>query len=136
MSPTLTKLISLSALAALAACNKPTVPVMDNVIAKLTQTDVSVTNIQTPPRNGKGPMPSTFKEQITFSVTETAPKGGQVFTCAERAHCDALFAYFNSLKGIAGPYLYQSKSGLLVAQFNSGLAPATADKLHNAITEF
>ncbi|MGQ0287139.1 hypothetical protein ACT2CV_08045 [Pasteurellaceae bacterium 22721_9_1] len=77
-----------------------------------------------------------FKERFAFSIPEVAPKGGQAFICGEKMHCDPVYAYFNALKDLAGPYLYQSPNGKVVIQLNSGLTPETAQKLEQAIKKY
>lgn len=46
------------------------------------------------------------------------------------------FAYFDALKNIAGPYLYQSPNGKVVLQLNAGLTEETAKKLEQAISKY
>lgn len=77
-----------------------------------------------------------FKQRFEFSIPEVAPKGGQMFVCNEKKDCDPIFAYYDSLKGLAGPFLYQSPKGVVVLQLNSGLKEETAKKLEKAISGF
>jgi hypothetical protein len=60
-------------------------------------------------------------------------RGGQFFICDTKQNCDAIFAYFDALKALAGPYLYQSPSGTVVVQLNSGLSPEEAFKYEAAV---
>lgn len=53
--------------------------------------------------------------------------------CDTKQNCDAIYAYFDALKAIAGPYLYQSDGGRVVLQLNSGLTPETAAKFAETI---
>lgn len=73
------------------------------------------------------------QKATAFEVPSVAPKGGQVFVCSTKQNCDAIYAYFDALKALAGPYLYRSPSGAVVAQLNSGLDAATADTFKAAI---
>lgn len=43
------------------------------------------------------------------------------------------FPKYDALKALAGPYVYQSPSGTVVAQLNSGLTPDEAKKFEQAI---
>lgn len=79
------------------------------------------------------PMPNSYEERLSFTLPDVAPKGGQVFTCRNKQNCDALYAYFDALKGIGGPYYYQSAGGTVVAQLNSGLTPDTAAKFQEIV---
>ena len=78
-------------------------------------------------------MPNSASAHYVFEVPSVAPKGGQVFVCSTKQNCDAIYAYFDALKALAGPYLYRSPSGAVVAQLNSGLDAATADTFKAAI---
>jgi hypothetical protein len=60
-------------------------------------------------------------------------KGGQYFICDTKQNCDAIFAYYDALKALAGPYTYQSGSGLVVVQLNSELTPDAAAKVADAL---
>jgi transcriptional regulator with XRE-family HTH domain len=79
------------------------------------------------------PVPKSYTAHQAFEVASVAPKGGQVFTCDTKQNCDAIFAYFDALKALAGPYTYQSPGGTVVAQLNSGLKPDEAAKFAAAI---
>jgi hypothetical protein len=80
------------------------------------------------------PVPKSFTAHQAFEIASVAPKGGQYFICDSKKNCDAIYAYFDSLKALAGPYLYQSPSGTVVVQLNSGLKPDDAAKYEQAVT--
>lgn len=103
------------------------------VLDALTKGGVPFSDVQNPPRDPSSPLPNSYKDRFTFALPSVAPKGGQVFICAEKAHCDAIYAYFDALKALAGPYLYRSKDGLVIVQLNSGLTPDTADPVKAAL---
>ena len=84
--------------------------------------------------NSKTVVPKVFIEDVQFSVPSLGDRGGHVLSCASKSDCDQLVDYYSKLKALAGPYLYQSKDGLVVAQLNSGLTPAEAAK-YQAIVE-
>lgn len=84
-------------------------------------------------RQPDSPLPNSYDERIGFAVAEVAPKGGQIFVCRTKTHCDALYEYFTLLIGLAGPYTYQSAGGTVVAQLNSGLTPDTAAKFQEIV---
>lgn len=75
-------------------------------------------------------VPQSYTAHATFEV---AGKPGQVFVCDTKRNCDAIFAYFDALKALAGPYTYQSGSGLVVVQLNSALTPTDAAKVEQAV---
>ena len=111
-----------------AGCSKPAPPTADGVLASLRSAGVELTDVRRPPRDPSSPLPNSYTERVEFSLPVVAPKGGQVFVCDKPEHCDAIHAYFQVLKALAGPYIYRSKSGVVVAQLNSGLEPAAAEK--------
>ena len=96
------------------------------VIDRFNAAGLGVSDVTVAERDPDSPLPNSYQERLRFTVAEVAPAGGQVFTCDTKRNCDALFAYFDALVALAGPYLYQSPDGLVVAQLNSGLTPATA----------
>lgn len=96
------------------------------LVDALTKGNVALSDVQTPSRDPSSPLPNSYKERFSFALPSVVPKGGQAFICAEKAHCDAIYAYFDAVKGLAGPYLYRSKDGLVVIQLNSGLQPDAA----------
>jgi hypothetical protein len=79
------------------------------------------------------PVPRSFTKHQVFQIASVAPKGGQFFICDTKANCDAIFKYFDALKALAGPYLYQSPGGTVVVQLNSGLDPDEAAKYEAAV---
>jgi len=87
-----------------------------------------VSDIRPGERREGSPLPNSYSEHIQFTIAEVAPRGGQIFVCDTKRNCDAMYAYFDALVALAGPYLYQSPSGLVVVQLNSGLTPDHAAK--------
>jgi len=76
------------------------------------------------------PVPQSYTDHATFTAYG---KPGQYFLCDMKKNCDAIFAYFDALKALAGPYTYQSGSGRVVIQLNSGLLPDQARLVAGAI---
>lgn len=113
------------------ACGSTSAPTADQVEAALGQ--AGATAFKDNVLQEGAPVPRSFQVNRAFEIASVAPKGGQYFICDSKRNCDAIFAYFDALKALAGPYLYQSPSGLVVAQLNSGLTPAEAAKYEQAI---
>lgn len=105
----------------------------ETLINSFRQAGVEIQNITTPERDTKGPLPNSYKEHISFTIPEIAPKGGQAFICEKKTYCDPLYEYFDAFKGLAGPYYFRSKNGLVVIQLNKGLSVQTAEKMEAAI---
>lgn len=116
----------ISAVALFSACSSKEPVTQATLVAALTKGSVPLSDLQNPPRDPSSPLPNSYSERFSFALPSVAPKGGQAFICAEKAHCDAIYAYFYALKALAGPYLYRSKDGLVVVQLNSGLQPDAA----------
>ncbi len=104
------------------------------VIDEFNAAGLDVRDVKIEERDSESPLPNSFQERWSFSVPEVAPRGGQIFVCDTKENCDALYLYFDMLKAIGGPYYYQSPSGLVVAQMNSGLTPDTASKFAEVIS--
>lgn len=103
------------------------------VVESLKAAGLSLENVAPGQRTADSPVPNTYKEHVTFTVPSLGDKGGQVFVCDTKRNCDAIFAYFDALKALAGPYLYQSQGGTVVAQLNSGISSDEAAKFEAAI---
>lgn len=112
----------------LAACGAPAATPLTaaQVIERFTAAGLEATNVTTPERDPSAPLPNSYRERVTFTIPSLGDSGGQVFTCDTKANCDALYAYFDALKALGGPYYWQSPSGLVVVQLNSGLSPDEA----------
>lgn len=79
------------------------------------------------------PIPKSFTTHQAFIIPALGDKGGQFFVCDTAKNCDAIYAYFDALKALAGPYHYKNKSGTVVVQLNSGLTPDQAKPFQQAI---
>lgn len=121
--------VLLLVLAVLSACGSAAPAISaQGVLDRFAAAGLTTTNPHPSPDIKSSPVPQSFTEQLSFSIPALGEKGGQVFICDTKRNCDAIFAYFDALKGLAGPYLYQSPSGTVVVQLNSGLAPDEAAK--------
>lgn len=121
--------------ALLAACGgAPAATVSgQSVIDALKAAGIQVENVKPGVLPADTPVPRSFKENITFTIPRLGDKGGQIFVCDTKQNCDAIFKYYDALKALAGPYLYQSPSGTVVAQLNSGLTPDEAKQFDQVI---
>lgn len=120
----------------LTACGgSPPVPTAQGVVDGLKASGIELTDVAPGVREPDALIPNSFREWLTFTIAEVAPKGGQVFVCDTKPNCDALYAHFDMFRGLVGPYLYQSKSGLVVVQMNSGLSPDIGEKAAATIAE-
>lgn len=115
----------------LAACGGSPAVTTQQVSVALTR--AGATNIHDEPTNPESPLPKSYIAHQAFEIPSVAPKGGQYFICDTKKNCDAIFAYFDAIKALAGPYTYQSPGGTVVAQLNSGLTPDEAAKFEQAI---
>ena len=111
----------------------PTVVSAQGVIDMFVAAGLDISGIHVPEIAEGSVLPNVFDERLGFAVGEVSPKGGQIFVCRSRQNCDALYAYFDALKALAGPYTYQSAGGTVVAQLNSGLTPDTAAKFQEIV---
>ena len=73
-----------------------------------------------------GTVPRSYAGHAVFAIPESDGHGGQVFTCEDKAKCDAIVQYFTALAGLAGPWLYQSIGGRVVVQLSSQTPAETA----------
>lgn len=128
-------MVTMLALAGCAGAAPPDVTAQQ-VAEAFNTAGLGVTDIATPERSQDSPLPNSFESRVEFVIGEVAPKGGQVFVCDTKQNCDAIYPYFDALKGLAGPYLYQSPNGRVVAQLNSGLSPETAAQFEEVVAEY
>jgi hypothetical protein len=134
-----TLLLPLLALTLLVACGAAAPagpPTAQAVVDAMNAAGLGLSDVVAPERDPDSPLPNSYRERLEFTIAEVAPDGGQVFVCDTRQNCDAIHAYYDALKALAGPYLYQSPNGLVVAQLNSGLAPETAAKFQAVVEGF
>lgn len=103
------------------------------LLSALTAAGVEYSNAEHPERDPSSPLPNSYKEHLVIALPSVAPKGGQFFICEKKEYCDALYSYFDALKAFAGPYIYRSKNGLVVAQLNSGLESAAAEQVQAVV---
>lgn len=123
--------VAILALLLLAACGNPYAPSQAQVEKALAGVGAAKFREDVPEPGS--PLPRSFQVRRAFELANVAPKGGQYFICDTRRNCDAIAAYFDALKALAGPYTYQSDSGLVVVQLNSGLSPAEAAAIAQAV---
>lgn len=119
----------------LAACSvsTPAPLTAQSVVDAFVAAGLEVSNAQSAGRPEAMPEVYQFQERMTFTIAEVAPKGGQVFICELRPHCDLLMEFYKAFETLGGPYYYQSPNGLVVAQLNSGLTTETAAKFEQVI---
>ncbi|HWX02493.1 hypothetical protein [Collimonas sp.] len=103
------------------------------VLAALVNGDTGIYAFDYLERKPGALQPQSFDENIAFAIDEVAPQGGQIFICSTKRNCDAIYAYYDALISLAGPYLYRSRDGKVVAQLNSGLRPDTAKAFESAL---
>lgn len=106
---------------------------MEKVLSTLKAGGVEYSNATPQQRSPSSNVPNSYREHFVLALPSVAPKGGQFFICDQKEYCDAIFNYFDLLKGLAGPYIYRSGNGLVVVQLNSGLKPADAEKVKAAL---
>lgn len=117
----------------LIACSSAPPLTGQQVIDRFIAAGLEVSDVRPGERAEGTPLPNTYEENIDFTMAEVAPKGGQIFVCKTKEYCDTLMTYFDAFKALAGPYLYQSPNGLVVAQLNSGLTTETAERFEEVI---
>lgn len=110
-------------------------PTEEKISEALLGLGIGVSNIQPGERSPGSSLPNSYDQHLEFSVESVAPKGGQIFTCTKPKYCEAIYSYFDALRGLAGPYIFKSPSGLVVAQLNSGLSVKEAEKIESMLLE-
>src|SRR5690349_4307273 len=98
--------ITIIALLLLAACGGLPAVTAAQVASALQS--AGATNIHDEQIDASAPVPKSYTAHQSFEIASVAPKGGQFFICDTKKNCDAIFAYYDALKALAGPYTYQS----------------------------
>lgn len=112
-------------------------PTASKIIEQFKSLGVNIQNVREEPRDSKALLPNSYSERLVFEIPDVAPNGGQIFVCKKKDYCDAILHYYEALGVVAvGPYLLQSSNGLVVGQFNKGLAPEVAEKMMNVIKKY
>ena len=105
----------------------------ETVVQLFQDAGIELTNINNPERDPESPLPNSYDTRTEFDIVALGDDGGQVFVCSSQQNCDAIYEYFSALSALAGPYLYQSQDGTVVAQLNSGLTPEQAAAFEEVI---
>lgn len=119
----------------LVACGSDAPPTAHAVLDALKASGVPFSAISYPKRKPLSLLPNTYKERVEVAFPSIAPKGGQFFVCETREYCDHLQEHFHALRALAGPHVYRSKSGRVLAQLYSTLEQPVADQIRAAIEE-
>lgn len=113
------------------------VPTLGMVLGAFEAAGIEMQEIeQNPTIEGDSPLPRSFRHRATWKDAILGDSGGQVFICDSPDLCAAISSYFQVLAGLAGPYIYTSPNGLVVAQVNSGFMPDQAIRYRNALERF
>lgn len=105
-----------------------------NLFDKLVSEGIQISNIEM--EDKEGILLEHYVENWLFSIHEISPRGGQIFICPTKFDGDEVFGYYDSLASLAGPHLYRSSCGRVVAQLNKNLSKKTGDLFNNVLLEF
>ncbi len=123
----------------LSACGGDAALTATDVTNRFKDAGLDATNVRDEPLPDTAPIPRSFTSHANFTIpsaglgSDGKTRGGQVFVCDTKKNCDAVYAAFDALKALAGPYLYQSPSGAVVVQMNSKITPDIAAKYEAAV---
>ena len=107
----------------------------EQVIEKFKRSGIELTDIKQEKRDPNGSLPNSYRDRWSFiDVKLNNGSGGQVIVCDEKSHCDAIYAYFDALKALAGPYLYRNSTGTIILQLNSGHSPESAKRYQTIVS--
>jgi hypothetical protein len=104
------------------------------LIEKLISEGIQILDIKT--ENEKGILLEHYVEKWIFSIQEIFPKGGQILICPTKSDGDQVFDYYDSLASLAGPHLYRSSCGKVIAQLNNGLSKETGNLFRKVLLGF
>jgi hypothetical protein len=122
------------ALLVLAACGGAPAVTAQQVIDRFAAANLEASNPHQPQFKEGSPFPRSFTDGISFDLpslgaTSTGEaRHGAVLVCDTKKNCDAIYAYLDALKGLLGPYYYQSPSGTVVVTLDSKMDAPTAAK--------
>jgi hypothetical protein len=110
----------------LVACGSPPALTGQQVVDRFVAAGIEVKDVAPQVRPENSPAPNTYKEDLGWTIPSLGDKGGHVLVCDTKKNCDAMVAWYEMFAGLVGPYVYQSPSGTVVVQLNSGLSPDEA----------
>lgn len=87
-----TSSLLISAVTLFSACGSKKPITQATLVEALSKGAVPLSDVQNPPRDPSSPLPNSYSQRFSFALPPVAPKGGQAFICAEKAHCDAIYA--------------------------------------------
>lgn len=124
----------------LVSCGIPTIPPSAaEVVKRFQHSGLDATNVRDEPLPDSAPIPRTYTSHANFTVpsagtsSDGSTRGGQVFACETKRDCDAVYAAFDALRPLAGPYLYRSPSGTVVVQMSQAIPAAVAERYEAAV---
>lgn len=100
-------------------------PTAQSIVDQFKAAGLEVENPHTPKFADNSPFPRSFSDGLVFDMPSYGlrnngePRHGAVLVCASKKNCDAIYTYYDALKGLLGPYYYQSASGTVVVQLDS-----------------
>lgn len=109
-------------------------PTAQSIIDQFKAAGLEVENPHTPKFTANSPFPRSFSDGLVFDMPSYGlrangePRHGTVLVCDTKKNCDAIYTYFEALKGMLGPYYYQSSGGTVVVQLDSIVPAPTAAK--------
>jgi hypothetical protein len=134
-----TFLVLVLCVALLVSCGAPP-QTAQSIVAQMQAAGLEVENPHTPQFKEGSPFPRSFSDGLVFDMpsygltNSNEPHHGSVLVCDTKKNCDAIYAYYDALKGLLGPYYWQSKSGTVVAYLDSIVPAPTAAKYEAIIT--
>lgn len=115
----------------------PLPPNVQDLVNKLQAAGCEFENVELNMERSNGSvLPNCWNDRLVFTIKSIAPKGGQIFFTSRSSYGESIAAHYLSYPALVGPYVYRSKDGKIVAQLNSGLTPAQAEKFEAVITAY
>lgn len=109
---------------------------LPNIIKAFRAEGIKLSGVTLDQPNPDSPLPKSYDQNWYFVDDDLANgKGGQIFMCSKKSYCDSIYAYFDALKGLAGPYLFRNADGTIIAQLNSGHTPASAERYEKVLSK-
>ena len=126
---------------ALIACGSPRTP-GHAVIEAFADAGIKVENVQPGKLAPDSELPQTYREYLVFTIPdldssngrpEIGEKGGQIFVCDTKVHCDFVFNYYDRMPLFFTRWIYQSPDGRVVVRLNTRIGSSMAAQVEQVV---
>jgi len=126
----------------LCGCRSNSPPEIESIAKELVALDIGIGHFRRVGVESAFMPANSYRESVVFSIGERAPEG-RIYICADRYGCSMVVDTLNVVRPFSmgayhtrGPYLYRSRSGLVVVTLDGRVQSGTAAKIEAVIKRY